>query len=181
MGFSTSVNAQAVKPNTTNNQLPVAKNQADDILRNQLDQWLKENLDADAYKELQGLHEKISEIAQMLDSQTKTEIQIASLEREILKNESLVREKKKTLADIQQKIDLLKLSTNQIATIERYNRTLDRDPHFTEWITERGTWFEILKDVGISAAFLFIGIWIESIRQRRKKKKTARTAKNTAA
>jgi hypothetical protein len=131
---------------------------------NPLDTWLKENLDENSYK-------NISQIAQMLASQTKTEIQIESLEKQIRTDELLVQEKRKTLAESQQKIDLLKLTPNQIATIEKYNHSLDRDPHFAEWLTERVTWFDIGKDIILSMAFLILGILLESARQKRKRRR----------
>lgn len=168
--LSTTVCAQVSKTTASRSQPMTTNTQPSTELSNQLDIWLKENLDEDAYKALQILPATVSQIAQMLDFQSKTESQIESLENQMRTNELAVQEKKRKLSEIQQKIDFLKLTTNQIATIEKYNHSLDRDPHFSEWLTERGTWFDISKDIILSAAFLIIGIFVESARQKRKRR-----------
>jgi hypothetical protein len=130
-------------------------------------EWLQTNNIDESFDKLPN---KLSSIAEVLDARSKTENQIADLEKQVQTSEGLLEEKKKVLHGLQQKIDVLKLTPNQIATLERYNKSLNRDPDFSDWMTEKTTWFEIGKDIILSLVFLFLGIWFESIRKKRKKK-----------
>ncbi len=110
----------------------------------------------------------LDEVSQWLDSQSKTISQIENLEEQIKSDELLLSEKRKSLGDIQSKINLIRLTPVQIAAVEKYNQSLKQDPYFSQWITERSTWFEVGKELFISAGFLWLGIFIESKRKKRK-------------
>lgn len=133
--------------------------------------WFNDNLDEDAFQGLAAIltnvDESFSQVAHMFDSKTKTEDDIAHLESQLQSDELLLKHKKQELRGIQQKIDFLKLTPNQIATIERYNHSLDNDPHLTEWLSKRQTWFEMGEGVIIAAVFFVLGIMVESRRQQR--------------
>jgi hypothetical protein len=132
----------------------------------QFQAWMETNSGEDIITALQKFD--LNDISRWLELQSEAKDQIERLEVQIKADELVVKEKRMLLADIQNKIDLLKLNTSQIAAIERYNHSLKQDPYFTEWITERTTWFEIGKDTTLSAAFFVLGIWIESARHKRK-------------
>jgi hypothetical protein len=137
----------------------------------QLQAWLENHSGEDIINALEKFD--LNEVAHWVDSQSQTKNQIANLEQQIISDELLLTEKRKTLGDLQSKIDLIKLTPNQIAAVTKYNQSLKQDPYFTEWIAERSTWFEIGKDTVLSAIFFVAGILLESARQKRKHRKLA--------
>ena len=118
-------------------------------------------------------------MANYLDALTQTTNAIANLEAQKQSIQSQINEKQKILADVQQKISLLKLSPIQLAAVAKYNQSLKRNTTFPEWITDNVTWFEIGKDIFIATVFLFLGIIVELARQRHKRNKSGTHAHST--
>jgi hypothetical protein len=92
--------------------------------------------------------------------QSKTQGLIAKLQGDIQKSENLLAQKKSALEELQRQIDILKLTPEQLAVIESYNKSVTHDPAFVEWITRKSTWYEI--GAAFVVAFFFYRLGVRS-------------------
>ena len=87
------------------------------------------------------------------------EQQITKLEADITAREQILASRQSELTNILRRIELLKLSPEQLKTVSEYNRTISKDPTFPEWLGSHVLWFEVGKDVLIGIAFFLLGVW----------------------
>jgi hypothetical protein len=62
-------------------------------------------------------------------------------------------QKKSALEELQHQIGILRLTPEQLAVIERYNKSVTHDPAFVEWITRKSTWYELVAAFVVSFFF----------------------------
>ena len=164
----TSATLSAIATPSTNSQ--VSPINLDEKLE-QFVGWLDTNTDG-TLTDLGNM--QIAQVTQWIDSQLETKNQIENLEQQIKADELLLTEKKRMLNDVQQKINLLKLTPNQFEAIANYNKSLSHDLTFTEWVSEHTMWFDSIKDCLIAALFFILGMYWDSVREKRRKNKRAK-------
>jgi hypothetical protein len=67
-------------------------------------------------------------------------------------------QKKQEISNLEQQIDLLKLSPEQLEIIENYNRTVNNENiEFLEWISKKTTIYDMIATIIISVIFFWLG------------------------
>lgn len=90
--------------------------------------------------------------------QAKTQALIGKFQSDIQESEKLLNQKKAKLEELQHQIDILKLTPEQLAVIESYNKSVTHDPAFVEWITRKSTWYELASAFVLSFFFYRLGV-----------------------
>jgi septal ring factor EnvC (AmiA/AmiB activator) len=132
----------------------------------------------DSEEALEKLPDEFAGVFKMLTSAATLQDQIVNLRETIRRADSSLREKEVALERIQQQLAVIKLSPKQLADIERYNKTIDKEPSSaTEWLAMSSTRYDILKDIVISIISLGVGMWAEQVRKGWATKRKASRAK----
>lgn len=97
-------------------------------------------------------------IEELENVQLKIQGLLSKIQKEVEESESLLEEKKKALSEIQSKIEILKLTPEQLNIVENYNKSVDTDYTLAEWIKRKTTWFQIFAGFIISFLFYRLGV-----------------------
>jgi hypothetical protein len=97
-------------------------------------------------------------IEELGKAQLKIQGLLSKIQEETQQSEILLEEKKKALSDIQKKIDMLKLTPDQIKLIEDYNKSVSADFTLSEWVKRKITWYQIIAGFIVSLLFYRLGI-----------------------
>jgi hypothetical protein len=162
----------------TNSAKPVAQSP----VKNSIEEWISSNIDPNILHQLfenidtNEFPEELGALVQALRSRSEMKDQIDALASQIQKSTALLTDKKKSLDELQRKIDLLKLTPKELAILENYNRSVSRKPEsLGQWLHTKGFQYDITKDVVMGLIFtvlgLFLGIGWERHKMKAKHKK----------
>jgi hypothetical protein len=129
----------------------------DDLIHSIDERALADLTEQDLDRIIKSLPAKLDAIEALFNSQLKTERQIADLQGEARRIEEQIKAKSKMAAELQQQMDILKLTPQQLVALERYNRSISHDPGLVEWVTTRKQWWELGRMIAVSLFFLFFG------------------------
>jgi hypothetical protein len=97
-------------------------------------------------------------IEELGNAQLKIQGLLSKIQEETKQSELLLEEKKKALSDMQIKIDMLRLTPEQIKIIEDYNKSVSNDLTLSEWIKRKMTWYQLIAGFIMSLLFYRLGI-----------------------
>lgn len=108
-------------------------------------------------------------VSQILIVRKQTDDLLNKLQADINTSVLSIEKKKEELEGLQRKHEMLKLTPDQLAVIQKYNLTVsNEDPSFSNWISKKATIYNLITGVLISLLFFLIGIWYEKRKLRRK-------------
>ncbi len=148
---------------------------ADDLI-NQMQQFVEDNVDEGVLTELASPFLTSTNLNQLrlLEAATEKRIEqlnqnVAAKEKQLAMSEKQLVASRAMLTNIQQRINLLTLTPNQLEQVKEYNRTVTKDPSWFEMLVSRVTWFGIIITMITSFFFFFLGEWRQKVKEQRKR------------
>ena len=96
-------------------------------------------------------------IRELASVRQKTQALLGKFEADARLAETLVQSKHAALEDLQRKIELLRLTPEQLQVVEQYNRSVSSDFDLKEWVSRKTTWYEFVVTMLVSYFFYRLG------------------------